>query len=613
MPYAAMRRVPARPTRRGAQKFKHKSFPAPIRGWIANENLAKSKPGGALRLDNWFPTQTGIRLRGGNRKHATIGSNPVETLFTYRSGGNQKFFAADAGNIFNISSPASPTVAPTADVTGRTSGYYSTAPFTTAAGDFLYALNGTDAPLLYDNTFFYPITNQQIFGIAYDAETAPFAQTGTLTGATSGATATIVKAIDNGSTGVVWIRGITGTFQDNEIIFGSVAGQADANIPAGVTSVQTVTITNVTSSLLSQAWTYRNRLFFVEKSTMRFWYPAVNQLGGALTSFTLAGVFTKGGSLLFGATWSLDAGDGVDDKCVFVSTEGQAAIYEGDNPSDANAWRLVGVYDISKPLGKNAWARVGGDLIIETDEGIVPISLAIGKDEAALSLSAISRQIEPAWKAAARARKARPWEFLKWAEFNMGIVNVPRFSASDTPMCFVVNLETGAWARYTGWDTRCLGLFNEWAYFGCNDGTIRQAEIGGNDNGAPYECVAVGLFSDLGSPGVTKFVHQGRANFIASSPFNPLFSVSVNYGIQLPVAPNSVANYSEDVWDVGLWDVMLWDAVSDPLPRSTGWVSIGKTGHTIAPQLQITCGVTPYPRVELITDHVTYETGGLVV
>src|SRR3546814_9711609 len=57
-----------------------------------------------------------------------------------------------------------------------------------------------------------------IFGLSYDAEVTPFTEGDTLTGGTSGATGTIVRAIDNGATGVIWLRDVTGTFEDNETI-----------------------------------------------------------------------------------------------------------------------------------------------------------------------------------------------------------------------------------------------------------------------------------------------------------------------------------------------------------------------------------------------------------
>src|SRR3546814_16320596 len=55
-----------------------------------------------------------------------------------------------------------------------------------------------------------------IFGLSYDAEVTPFTEGDTLTGGTSGATGTIVRAIDNGATGVIWLRDVTGTFEDKD-------------------------------------------------------------------------------------------------------------------------------------------------------------------------------------------------------------------------------------------------------------------------------------------------------------------------------------------------------------------------------------------------------------
>ena len=80
------------------RKAVSKSYTAvpPVRGWIANEPLAGSKPGGALVLENWFPTKTSVRVRGGSQKYATVSIGPVLSMFTYKSGTLEKFFAADA-------------------------------------------------------------------------------------------------------------------------------------------------------------------------------------------------------------------------------------------------------------------------------------------------------------------------------------------------------------------------------------------------------------------------------------------------------------------------------------------------------------------------------------
>ena len=65
--------------------------------------------------------------------------------------------------------------------------------------------------------------------LAFDAQTSNFTIGQTLTGGTSGATATITGVSDSGTTGVVVLGGITGTFADNESITDGAGGSATAN------------------------------------------------------------------------------------------------------------------------------------------------------------------------------------------------------------------------------------------------------------------------------------------------------------------------------------------------------------------------------------------------
>lgn len=518
-----------------APRAQHKTFPAPTRGWVTNENLALAQPAGAWVLDNWFPTATGIRTRGGSLKYATVSSGPVLRMWTYKSGQVEEFFASDEENIFNITTIADPDVIPSADVTGQTSGYYSTAQIGTAGGtNYLYAVNGTDSPQLYD--------------------------------------------------GSTW---------------------------TAITGVSTPAITGVTTSTLSFVWLYASRLYFVEKETMSAWYLPVDSIGGAAAEFSLAGIFQQGGYLLFGGKWSLDAGDGLDDKCVFVSSEGEIAVYQGLYPGDAG-WQKVGVYKIAPPMGPNATMQAGGDLLIATEAGIVPISEAVRKDAAALDLSAVTRNIEPEWRSEVVRRQSLPWEIIKWPTRNMMIVSLPVTDSAVDACCFAANLQTGAWAgRFTGWDTRCIAHYADNGYRGTNAGIIYMMDTGGSDDGENYVCTYVGLPDHLDSPGVTKTVNQSRAIFKSNVPFIAQISASTNYQIDLPSAPSSVTDFTVDVWDVGLWDVAKWDAGSTS-QTSTRWVSIGKTGFSVSPQVQITCGVTPTPTTELVAFDVLFENGGVM-
>ena len=211
------------------------TFQAPVRGWVTNESIAMAQPGGALVLDNFFPSRTSIRPRGGALRHATVhASAPCESLMAYRGGANRKKFAATATAIYETTNPASPTVIPTAVLTGQTNGDYSSINFATPGGEFLIAVNGADRMIYYDGSTWRRIDDATT-ELPFDAQTVNYGAPGiTVTGGTSGATGVIVEVIDNGATGTLRLKTVVGTFVDNELLTASTGSRA-ASTPAGAT------------------------------------------------------------------------------------------------------------------------------------------------------------------------------------------------------------------------------------------------------------------------------------------------------------------------------------------------------------------------------------------
>lgn len=508
-----------------AQAF---SFPAPIRGLVLNEGLATPSLGGALVLDNWICTTTGIKVRGGTSRHIPV-VDPVKSLFVYRSGPFENAFAATETDIYSVTSPSA--TAPAAVVSGRTNGVYFTAPFSTAGGDFLYAVNGTDDPLLYDGSTFTAI---------------------------------------NG-----------------------------ASSPA---------ITGVTASDLTHVWSFANRIFFVEKDSVNCWYLPIDSIGGAAQSFSLAGIFQRGGKLLFGATWSLDAGDGLDDKCVFVSDQGEVAIYEGTNPGSAADWRKAGVYNITKPLGPKAIMQAGGDLLVATQAGLVSIAQAIQRDTAALEVSSVTKTITPLWQRKGFELGAGNWEIEKWASENVIIVSQP---GDIENTCLVCNLQTGGWSRFTGLNVQTLAYFDGSVFFGGVDGNVYRFESGGNDNGESYTCRMLGQHDEMGVGGLQKTIAQMRPTFRLSGEVDPYIGVAVDYEAVTSPPPNASPDAVLSYWGVAVWGASKWGD-GEATRTYSRWAAIGRTGYAIAPELQITIGGVAKPNIELVGIDATFHVGGLV-
>jgi hypothetical protein len=112
---------------------------------------------------------------------------------------------------------------------------------------------------------------------------------------------------------------------------------------------------------------------------------------------------------------------------------------------------------------------------------------------------------------------------------------------------------------------------------------------------------------------MTKTVTMARTIFLTASPALPRVTRSKNYATSLPSVPSSPANYTVDEWDSGEWDEALWDAGVAQSLFNSEWVGIGQTGYVISPQVQLTYGITPLPRVELVAFDLAYEDGGVIV
>jgi hypothetical protein len=381
------------------------------------------------------------------------------------------------------------------------------------------------------------------------------------------------------------------------------AGQINASGP-GSTNV-------ATGGNLTHVCKYRNRWFFIELNSMNAWYLPLNAVQGTLLLIPLSGAFTRGGKLLYCATWSIDAGDGIDDKIVFGSDLGEIVVFTGSDPSVAASWKQEGRYDMSPPMGKNATLSIGGDLLVACVDGILPTSGAITKDRAELELAAITRSIKPMWRDEVLAKRVWPWTMCKWDAYGGIFVTWPG-GAPGQRRCAVVNAATGAWTRYTGWDATCFAKLSDDMFFGTQTGQVMQADRTGYDNGVPYVCTIVGGWEVFKSPSQTITWKQARAAFSARSgeTFQPQLSGTTDYVITVPTPPSAAPDPGVlGLWDEGLWDVVLWDAGTpgNPVVRNTGWVSIGLTGFSHAPVVQVTMAQQAKPEIELISIAGTFE------
>lgn len=525
----------ARPTSASPRALQSYSWPSPSLGLVANGNIAAPQPGTAYVLENWRCTATGVAIRRGKEKNATI-DTPVKALFAYQAGTVAKHFASSDTAIYDITTVADPD-----DVITGTGAHSCTSGkwvvIQTQASDgstYLRGVNGTDTPFLYDGTSF----------------------------ATSPA-----------------------------LTFASPDGSKDP-------------------SVLSYVWSHKQRLYFIEKETLDAWYLPVGQISGELVKFSLGGLFKLGGTLVMGSTWSRDTGSGLNAMCAFFSSEGEVAIYQGDNPGDIASWSLVGVFRAGKPLGPKSMMDAGGDLLIATDIGFPPLSRALDTDFAILGSAALSESIIDLWNQEVDLRSA-DWNVAFWSRQQMVVVALPTVN-DQPPKWLICNAKTKAWSVYSGWSATCLSVFDDWLFFGDEDGKIFRAETTGLDDGRAYTATCLPSFDQMGTPGY-KTVSMLRAVFRGPNPVRAKVVDRSDYDVTIPPAPPASPVSSSSTWGDAEWGSSDWAKAGIERRVFQQWKSAYGGGEVHAPLVMVTSGANVPLDDELIRIDGVFTPGEVVV
>lgn len=504
------------------------SVPAPIAGWNARDPLAAMKPEDAIYLDNWWPTPTAVELRAGSTNWATGITGTVETLASYSTpGGTEKLFGAvNTTNypIYNVTSSGAVGAAETLPYT-PTSARWQHVNITTAAGSYLYMMNGVDKPLLYDNTTW--------------------------------------TAIDGASS------------------------------PA---------ITGVTTTKLINPWMHKNRLWMLETGTLKAWYLPVDSVGGAAASLDVSAVCQRGGFLMAGGTWTIDAGDGVDDYLVMITSEGEVVVYRGTDPASIATWSIVGRWEIGSPIGRRCFHKFAGDLLVICQDGVMPMSKALQSSRVNPRVALTDRIQYAMSQAATQYNSNFGWELCLYPVENMLLLNVP--TSSTTSEQYAMNTISGAWCRFQGWNANCWEFHNEAIYFGTN-GKVVKAWNGVDDMGLNIVADAKSAFNYF-SDRSQKLFTLARPIIVANAA--PPLAIGLNFDFDDsdPTGVVSGAVTTGGIWDTSLWDSGVWGG--DPSIIKS-WQGIRGIGFCAATRLKFEG--KNYSISWISTDYV-YQKGGIL-
>jgi hypothetical protein len=529
------------------------SMAAPIGGWNNRDSLAEMPPLDAVQMVNFFPTPTDVQLRKGWIKTSTGITGQVQTLINYPTSSGYKLFAFAGTQIYDATNSTATVV-----FTGLTNAKWQFVNVTNTSGNFIIACNGIDPVLIYDGSTW-----------AFMATTSTAQTISSITrGGTGNLTATLTTASPHGliTGNRVSISGATPT-QFNGTYSITVTGTTTftytmASAPSGNASVvgtYTVNgITGVNSNTFVNVNLFKNRLYFCQNNSLSFWYLDTSAISGSATEFPLGGFYRNGGYLQAMGTWTLDAGYGVDDFAVFVTSMGEVLVYQGVNPNDATDWKMKGLWQMGQTFSRRCFFKWGGDLLLLTQDGLVPLTSALQSDRLDPRINLTDKIYYAVSLACSQYYANFGWQINYLAEANMLIFNIP---TNDGIEQYVMNTINKSWARFTNISANCFVVAgNEKIYFGGN-GYVGQFFTGFSDNGANITGTCQQAYNYFGSAGQLKRFTLVRPIFQTDQGMpTVLCGISTDFDTQPLV--NQIAfnpaSIKTGAWDSGKWDQNTW-------------------------------------------------------
>lgn len=359
------------------------------------------------------------------------------------------------------------------------------------------------------------------------------------------------------------------------------------------------------------AW--KNRLWFIKEFSTVAYYLPVNQIAGQLSAFDFGGLFINGGDLQMMASWTVDGGDGIDDRLVVSASEGDLLVYQGTDPDSADTFGLVGRWFVgSVPPGRRYMSEYGGDLQILSSKGLTSMSELLQfagtfkayVQSAAKINQALSRLI-------ALTTQGQFWEIKYWMNEQLIVINQPD-TQNTYDQQFVMDVNSTGWATFQGIPMNCFEIYPDGAYFGTKDGRVGRAGDGETDGIGLDNSEGKSLYGEVqtawnpvGDPARMKRFIQVQPAFIG--PRAPSVKLQVNSEWSFEGVNGSPGYVSEDIaaWDLAKWDLAKWYGSQNSYIAWAGCAGMGRFAS-------LRLAVTGAPGTVFTNWLIVIEAGGIL-
>jgi hypothetical protein len=368
-------------------------------------------------------------------------------------------------------------------------------------------------------------------------------------------------------------------------------------------SWSTSAITGVTPSDLHSPIIFKNRIYFVERNTLKSWYLPVQSIAGAAAAVDMSAFVQFGGYIVSHCTWTLDAGKGVDDYYVAITSNGEVIVYEGTDPASASTFAMRGVWRIGTPIGRRCMVKYGGDVLIITQDGLMPLSGALQSSRVNPRV-ALTDKISQAVSAAAGTYGSNfGWQVIDFPKENQLWLNVP--ISSSTKEQYVMNTISRAWCKMQDMNVSCLIVYQDDLYYGSID-TVWKAWDTYNDDGGNINAYVLPAFSGFGNPSILKRFTMTKPIFRASATPRVRLSINYDFNTAFSTAPLSYSPGAGARWGIAHWGVATWGSGQSVFQN---WQGATGLGYYASSQLNM---VTNGYDLRWVSTVFVYENGGVL-
>ena len=381
---------------------------------------------------------------------------------------------------------------------------------------------------------------------------------------------------------------------------------------------RTANITGVSALTFDFITVWKNRIWFVCKDTAEAWFLPVDVIQGAATKVDFGPLFSHGGFLSVITSWTMDAGDGIDDRMVVIASEGDVLLYAGTDPTSADTFAMVGRWYVGKvPAGRRYASQYGGDVAIITEAGVEYLShLLQGRGlhtpEGQLRDDPAYRFNEAIAEEVRDSRGESGWAIIYHAGQEAAIISTPNVLEVDS-LQFVLGANSLGWSTFEGLPINCYEVFEGHMYFGTVDGKIGQAFTANSDDelsdGTAGRTITgevqTAYVTDPDNPMTLKRMLLIQPMFQAPSPPSVQARINTEWAHGgTPGAP-SFAGAEGSLWNTGLWNTAIWGTAQQAY---FSWLGANGTGAYASLRM----AVQGLPGTIFTSWKLVYEPGGIM-